>query len=163
MSNAAAWPGNTDLSQAEMSVEVERSIRATPERIWQVIGNADGMRSWMNMLNFQPKVGGRMLIDSSGASESDRLLVFGRVLEIREPQLLRMSWRVLHEDGRLWPAATELSLIVNAEDDGCVVRLLHSGFEKLAGFGSQAYSVYHHCWVQTPYLQRLEDSQEARA
>lgn len=159
----AAYPGNIDSSVGGITVEVSRSIRATPQRIWQVLGTEQGMREWMFMLRFQPRAGGRMLLDVSGASEDERIIVYGRVLEIEEERSLRMSWRVLHEDGRLWPDWTEVAIRLEPDGDTTLVRLLHSGFEKLAGFREQAYSVYHHCWVQAPYLQRLEEQGEGRA
>lgn len=110
MSTGQPYPGNIDESQDQYTVSVSRSIRATPERIWKVIGTAEGMRDWMYMLNWQPRLGGRMLLDVSGASEAERIIVFGRVLEIEEARLVRMSWRVLHEDGRLWPDDTEVAI-----------------------------------------------------
>ncbi|MCB1216345.1 SRPBCC domain-containing protein [bacterium] len=163
MSAGQPFPGNIDESSEQFTVSVSRSIRATPERIWRIIGTAEGMRSWMNMLNWQARPGGRMLIDSSGSTEAERLLVFGRVLQIEEQRLVRMSWRVLHEDGRLWPDSTEVQISLEEEAGTTLVRLVHSGFEKLAQFQVDAYSVYHHCWVQAPYLQRLENEEGARA
>ncbi|MCB1220780.1 MAG: SRPBCC domain-containing protein [Planctomycetales bacterium] len=163
MSTGQPYPGNIDESQDQYTVSVSRSIRATPERIWKVIGTAEGMRDWMYMLNWQPRLGGRMLLDVSGASEAERIIVFGRVLEIEEARLVRMSWRVLHEDGRLWPDDTEVAISLEPESGGTLVRLVHSGFERLAEHRSQAYSVYHHCWVQAAYLKRLDDQPGAQA
>jgi uncharacterized protein YndB with AHSA1/START domain len=156
--SGAPYPGNIDRSADQFTVSVERSIAASPERIWEIIASGDGMRQWMNMLNFQPVANGRILLDSSGASAAERLIIYGRVLEITELERIRFSWRVLAEDGALWPDYTEVSLSLEPQADATLVRLMHSGFEKLAEFRSQAYSVYHHCWVQTPYLERLGNS-----
>ena len=151
-----SWPGNIDSSTDLFTVSVERSIAASPVRIWEILGTEGGMRQWMNMLKFQPQTGGRMLIDTSGASEAERLIIYGRVLDCVANKLISFSWRVLSEDGTLWPDYTEVELTIEAQAGGSLVRLVHSGFERLAGHRDNAYSVYHHCWVQTPYLERLE-------
>ncbi len=163
MSSGQPYPGNIDNSREQFTVSVERSIRAEPARIWEVIATAEGMQRWMYMLLFQPRAGGRLLIDTSGASETQRLIVYGRVLEIEPPRIVRLSWRVLHEDGQLWPAQTEVAITLEPQGNATLVRLVHSGFEKLADFRGPAYSVYHHCWVQTPYLKRLEGNDGAQA
>lgn len=163
MSGGNPWPGNIDNSQDLFAVNVERLVAASPARIWKIIGTQSGMRQWMNMALFQTVANGRILLDSSGASEAERLIVYGRVTEFAVNRRIAFTWRVLREDGALWPDFTELLLTLEPQAKGTLVRLVHSGFEKLADYGDNAYSVYHHCWVQTPYLERLSQQYGASA
>ena len=150
------YPGNEDLSAPPGTVRVARRINAGPEHVWRIIGTAEGMAQWLGAAVFQPRIDGRVLLDTSGATRDDRIVVVGRVLEYEPPGELRFSWRQLYEDFSSWPAYTELRLTVTAQPGGSRIELSHSGLERLGQFSEQAYRVYHHCWVETRYLERLE-------
>ncbi|MCC7477400.1 SRPBCC domain-containing protein [bacterium] len=158
----SAAPGNQDHSQAPDEVRVSRLLKASPQRVWQVIASEAGMRQWMGLQLFQPQLDGRVLYDTN-AGPGERIIIWGRVKELIQEQRISMSWRVMRENGWMWPQDTLLSLELEELAAGCRVTLLHSGFAALGESAAVSYQVYHHCWVQTSYLQLLDSRADAAA
>lgn len=151
MSSAA----NQDHSRPPDAVCVSRLLRASPERVWQVIASEAGMRRWMGMHLFQPEPGGRVLRDAD-AGPGERIIIWGRVTELVDHARLAMTWRVMRECGWMWPQDTLLSLELEPRPAGCRITLVHGGFAALGESAEISYQVYHHCWVQAPYLELLD-------
>jgi uncharacterized protein YndB with AHSA1/START domain len=147
--------GNRDLSRPLDEVRVERDLKASAARIWALWTSDAGMRRWMGFDLFQPRVRGRHLRDANAAGPEDRIIIWGRITELQEQSHIAMTWRVLRENGTVWPADTLLRLELEERGGLCTVRLIHSGFAALGDTAEGNYKVYHHCWVQTNYLQQL--------
>ena len=110
--------GEHDLSSEFDVVEVERLIAATPERLWQIVGSAEGMRDWLSLCVFQPRLGGRILLDTSGSNEADRIVVFGRITALEAERHVAFSWAQLSSDRRVWPVDTLLEVSLSAQPGG---------------------------------------------
>lgn len=156
------FEGNIDLSQPADEVRVARVLKASPARVWRVLASADGMQQWMGMQLFQAQLGGRLLLDTNAAGPDDRIIIWGRVTELLEAQRLGMTWRVMREDGSAWPLDTLLCIELEPVAEGCRVTLVHSGFAALGDGAEKSYQVYHHCWVETPCLRRLDEQSGER-
>ncbi|MEZ5336795.1 MAG: SRPBCC domain-containing protein [bacterium] len=119
-----------DSSRQAMAVELERMIKAPASRIWGIISSEDGMRSWLGPRTFEAQPGGRVLFDVT--HDGTRWLMFGNVLELMPLQRIRFSWQEF-DTGTLqaWPEPTVISISLTEQESGCMVRLSHSGFEKL--------------------------------
>jgi uncharacterized protein YndB with AHSA1/START domain len=157
---------NRDLSTPGAEVVVERTIAALPAAVWRIVGDPEGMRRWLGMLNYQPRVGGRVLLDQTAGATEDapRLIVYGRVTAYVPESEVTFTWCGFMESRSFWPADTLVSITLVPEGDATVVRLTHSGFAALGGPEAQAfYRAYHHCWVQSGYMQRLDDYSGASA
>ena len=153
-----------DTSTPFGTVSVERLIAAPPQRIWEVIGTADGMQRWLNLHHYQPRLDGRILLDTSGASEAQRIIVFGRITRYEPGQEVVFTWAQLTSDRQVWPVDTEVALSLQPRGDDTLVRFVHSGFDRLAEEQARkAYTVYHHCWVECGYLGYLEELSGAEA
>ncbi len=148
--------GNIDLSKPVDEVRVVRLLRASPQRVWRLIASEAGMRQWMGMHLFQPEPGGRMLRDAD-AGPGERIIIWGRVTELEAQQRLSMTWRVMRENGWMWPQDTLLSLELEPAESGCRVTLVHCGFAALGESAAISYQVYHHCWVASGYMSSLDD------
>jgi uncharacterized protein YndB with AHSA1/START domain len=147
-----------DFSRPGDTVIVERAIAAPPDKIWALWTDAKRMTAWMSFVNYQPRLGGRILLDqTAGATDADpRMIIFGRVAELAPQQRIAFSWRGFMEDLRVWPADTLVTLELRAAASGCTVRLSHSGFAAQEGWREPLYSAYHHCWVQGGFMERLD-------
>lgn len=145
----------SDRSLPPDSVCVERLVAATPAQIWRIWSSPAGMQRWLKVCLFQPRLGGRVLLDTSTTGDN-RIVVWGRVRELSEARRLSFGWRVLYENGAVWPADTLVSLDCEERSGGSLVRLTHSGFAALGELAARSYSIYYHCWVETPFMQRLE-------
>jgi uncharacterized protein YndB with AHSA1/START domain len=155
---------DTDLSVAHGTVAVERFIEASPQRIWQVIGTAEGMQQWLGLHLYQPKLGGRVLLDTSGANEAQRIIVFGRITSFEPEQQVVFTWAQLTSDRKVWPVDTEVELKLEAGAGGTLTRFTHRGFDRLDhALAQSAYSIYHHCWVECGYLSRLDELSHGEA
>jgi uncharacterized protein YndB with AHSA1/START domain len=147
---------NRDLSLAPDSVCVERSLSCSPVRAWEIVGSSAGMQRWMGFVQFQARLNGRILLDTSTTGD-DRIVVWGRICRWEPERCVSFGWRVLHESGQVWPVETVVSVELEEHAGACLARLTHSGFAALGEAAPQAYSVYHHCWVETQFMPRLQE------
>jgi uncharacterized protein YndB with AHSA1/START domain len=147
-----------DFSRPGDTVVVERRLNVTVDAVWRLWTDAARMSRWMGFVNYQPQVGGRILLDqTAGATEADpRMIVFGRITELEAGRRLAFSWRGFMEDLRVWPADTLVELALEDAQNGCNVRLTHSGFSAQEGWREPLYSAYHHCWVREGFFQQLD-------
>lgn len=149
-----------DFSLPGVTVTVEKELARSAASVWSLWTDQQRMSRWMGFANYQPKLGGRILLDqTAGATEDDpRMILFGRVTEIQERERLAFSWRGFMEDLRVWPADTLVTLDLTSKDgDSCTVRLTHTGFEAQEGWRDPLYRAYHHCWMRDSFFEQLGD------
>lgn len=156
------------ISAAPLTIELEERIRAPIDRVWRFIGTEAGMRTWQSAHAFEPKVGGRALFyldDQARRSspESARYEMTGEVLEIDPPRRLAYTWRQNDlKEGWAWPAPTLIE--IDLEEVGqaeTLVRVRHSGFEKLGEIGVAFRDGYERGWKSHDSLADLKARIEA--
>lgn len=155
-------------SNPPLGIELEERIHAPIERVWRFIGTEAGMRTWQSAHAFEPTVGGRTLfyLDDHArraAPENARYEMTGRVLEIEPPTRLVYTWRQ-HDlkEGVSWPAETVIAITLEALGESeTLVRVQHSGFEKLGEIGMRFRDGYEHGWKTHDSLGDLKARIEA--
>ena len=151
-----------------LAIELEERIRAPIERVWRFIGTEAGMRTWQSAHAFEPVVGGKALfyLDDAArraAPEDARYEMTGEVLEIDPPRRLVYTWKQNDlKEGWSWPDATLIEIdleAVGAEET--IVRVRHSGFEKLGDIGPDFRDGYEQGWTSHDSLADLKARIEA--
>lgn len=142
-----------DTMQQGMSVELERHVMAAPQKVWAVISTEEGMKRWLGPQNFEARLGGRVLFDVT--HDGTRWLMFGEVLELVEDRQLSFSWQEF-DTGTLqaWPQPTTVSVSLHEQAGGCLVKLRHSGFEKLPNAAEELQG-YQTGWTSRDVLAGL--------
>jgi uncharacterized protein YndB with AHSA1/START domain len=115
-----AGKGMTAMSTTTMgrTLTKELFIRATPERVWRALTEKAELEQWFlteALVDVRP--GGALRF----AWQQDA--VVGRFSEIDPPRRLVYSWDEQHDLG-----ATSVTIDLIPEEDGTVLRLVHSGF-----------------------------------
>ena len=115
---------------------VRRSIwiDASPEDVWQEFESFERMADWYGtgheLLEYEPRVGGRVVTDAGGDHDNEEPLVFeGRVLVFDPARELTFEQDWL-EHG--WAAPALITLRLTPLDGGTLVELFHHGFERVA-------------------------------
>jgi len=93
--------------------------------VWQALtGRVHIERWWGSRVRLEPRLGGRF-VERWRDDQRPRLTV-GSIIAWEPPHALAMSWS---DDD--WPAATELRISLEDVDEGCLVTLDHSGWQRL--------------------------------
>ena len=110
-----------------VEVVEEETIAAPAAAVWRALVHADQRRRWWSYLDLDPVVGGRFTERWTGPDGTE-MVTAGSVLEVTDRRLLRLAWSDAD-----WPAQTEveISLAPAPAPGGTVVRIRHSGFERL--------------------------------
>lgn len=149
-------------------IELEERIHAPIDRVWRFIGTEAGMGMWQGAHTFEPVVGGKALFyldDQVGriAPEHARYEMTGEVLEIDPPRRLVYTWRQNDlKEVCAWSAPTTIE--IDLEEAGpaeTLVRVRHSGFEKLGEIGARFRDGYEQGWKSHDSLPDLKARIEA--
>lgn len=155
-------------STQPLTIELTERIHAPIERVWRFIGTEAGMRTWQSAHAFEAVVGGKALfyLDDQArraAPEAARYEMTGEVLELDPPRRLAYTWRQNDlKEGWAWPAATLIE--IDLEEVGpseTLVRVRHSGFEKLGEIGQRFRDGYERGWKSHDSLADLKARIEA--
>ncbi len=125
------------MDEVRISVELPRGV----EDAWRALFDPAARRIWWGRRVDLPEERGGGFIeywrDGEGHERSSR----GEVLELRRPELLRLSW--LDDD---WPEPTSVELRLEPGKQGSHLELVHSGFEKLGPKLLYNLEEYQHGW-----------------
>ena len=131
--------------------ELEFTVAATPEQVWDAIASADGISAWMVPTELDPREGGavKFHMGPDGASE-------GRVTAFEPTQRIAYEedWATLvgHSGANVTPLATEF--VVEAHSGGtCVVRVVSSAFGTGADWENEFWGEMETGWA--PMLDNL--------
>ena len=150
-----------EVTPQMLVVELERHIKASPERIWSQISTKEGMQAWLGPVSWDARPGGRVLFDVT--HDGTRWLMFGEILSMEEHSTLAFSWQEF-DTGSLqaWPRPTRVCITIRAESGGCLVQLNHSGFEGLADPTGE-HAAYVTGWTSRDVLAGLAELCEESA
>jgi uncharacterized protein YndB with AHSA1/START domain len=131
--------------------ELELTVSATPEQVWDAIASADGISAWMVPTELEPRVGGALKFDMGpdGASE-------GTVTAFEPTKRVAYAedWATLvgHPGADVTPLVTEF--LVEARAGGtCVVRVVTSAYGTGADWENEFWGEMETGWA--PMLERL--------
>lgn len=149
----------------ELAVRLDTRIHAPIERVWRLVGTEAGVRRWQGATRFDPVLGGEALFylnfqtgstDEEGAEYQAR----GRIVSHDPPHQVAYTWRqTTFATGETWPADTlvTITLTEEAAPDLTLVRLVHSGFERLGlELAGPSFESYRQGWEQHDDLGRLK-------
>jgi uncharacterized protein YndB with AHSA1/START domain len=122
------------------AVELEITIQAPVETVWQTLVSAEHRRGWWSYLELEPRPGG-LVIERWRNDAGREVTTAGEVLELESPHRLRCTWR---DDD--WSAATQLELDLRSEDATTRVRLRHVGWERLGEDGARLAAAHRVGW-----------------
>lgn len=123
MATATRW---RDLQGRVLDVAL--NLPAPPERVWDAVATADGLRSWWWThwddveITADARPGGAYRIAAAGAG----ILLEGRYLEVEAPTHLSFTWRWSDADGTSVDEACEVT-IAATDDGGSRLTVRHSG------------------------------------
>ena len=139
---------DANLTTTIKPVSKEISVPLAPERAFALF--TDGVAGWWPLrthsvagdgavsCRFEPRVGGRLLETAADGSEH----VWGTLLEWDPPARLVMSWH----PGRTPEAAQQVSITFTPDGDGTRLRLVHTGWERLAEVAPRERDSYDSGW-----------------
>jgi uncharacterized protein YndB with AHSA1/START domain len=106
--------------------ELELTVSATPEQVWDAIATADGLSAWMLQTDLDPRVGGAVTFHMGpDVSSEGEVTAFEPTRRIAYEE----DWATLvgHPGADVTPLATEF--VVEARSGGtCVVRVVSSAY-----------------------------------
>ena len=131
--------------------ELEFTVSATPEQVWDAIASADGISAWMLQTELDPREGGAVRFDMGpdGASEGT-VTAFEPTRRI----VYEEDWATLvgHAGADVTPLVTEF--LVEAQSGGtCVVRVVTSAYGTGADWEHEFWGEMETGWA--PMLDRL--------
>lgn len=104
-------------------IRIVRELPYPPERVWAVLVDPQEMSIWLMQTDFQPILGHEFTFKTDPAPGFDGT-VRCKVLAIRPPHHLRISWRG-------GPLETEVTFDLEPTPQGTRLTLVHSGFKGL--------------------------------
>ncbi len=117
-----------------VDARVERTFRASPERVFDAWLEPEFMKQWMSAalkqlglsgeirrLEVDARVGGRFTF--SDMREAGEAVHWGTYLEIERPRKLVFTWFTSDEDER--ENSSVVTLAIESDGDGCVASIVH--------------------------------------
>src|SRR6185312_14996278 len=131
--------------------ELELTVSATPEQVWDAIATAGGMSAWMLQTDLEPREGGALTfhMGPDGVSEGT-VTAFEPTRRIAYEE----DWATLvgHPGADVTPLATEF--VVEARSGGtCVVRVVSSAYGTGAEWENEFWAEMETGWA--PMLDNL--------
>jgi uncharacterized protein YndB with AHSA1/START domain len=110
-------------------IEHEISIRASRERVWQVLTEAGLVEQWLGCIGFEAVAGTVFYMQPDGAKRAAGDISGSTHCELEAleaPDRMRFSWYM--------PGTpkTYVDLVLEDGDDGTMVRLVHTGWDQFA-------------------------------
>jgi len=96
-------------------------------KVWRALTEKELMSQWLMTTDFEP-IPGRAFKLHGKANRFWRGFVDCRVLEVRKPELLRISWQSIESQ-----RPTEVTYELLERGGGCELRVTHSGFDSTHG------------------------------
>jgi uncharacterized protein YndB with AHSA1/START domain len=102
---------------------IERTLNATPERVWKAITDKDQMKQWyFDLAEFKPEVGFEFTF--KGGSEEKTYVHLCKVTKAEPGKLLQYSWR--YDE---YPGNSIVTFELFPEGDKTRLKLTHEGLE----------------------------------
>ncbi|NNF03183.1 MAG: hypothetical protein HKN17_01850 [Rhodothermales bacterium] len=103
------------------SIELEQHYPHSIDDVWLAISEADRISTWFIQADFAAKVGYAYTFTHESTT------VTGKVLEVEPPRRLVYTW-IVGDTG----VETIVSWTLTASNDGTLLRIEHTGFERYA-------------------------------
>ena len=143
---------------AALTIELEIEIGAPPEKVWKVFSCAEGMKYWLGMDGYHPNIGAEYIMHVS--APDGKFDFFGEVIIYDPPRELAFSWIQQKEGKQPWPTSTLVTLRLEKISGGTLVKLVHSGFEKLPT-PREEYDGHVDGWERSQALAGLKEMLES--
>lgn len=119
------------------AARVERSvfIDASPQTVWRLLSTADGLRQWyaFDGAHIEPHAGGAIEF-----FWNEHGTFAGEILEVSPPRTLRYRICALPDTPSDASNSTEVTITVEPEGTGVLVRIIQTGFEHLSAEAAEA-------------------------
>lgn len=146
----------TQVLVEEMAVRLQTFIAVPPDRVWHFLGTVEGFQAWLGPKEYEPRLHGKILFVVSEGEDMYRMT--GEVTRFDPPRELAFTWREQKEGGAPWPVPTLVTIRLVPADEGTVVQLTHSGFERLPeAIAAREYAGYVRGWERRPAMARLQE------
>ena len=102
---------------------IERTLNASPERVWKAITDKDKMKQWyFDLAEFKPELGFEFTF--TGGSEEKKYVHLCKVTKVYPGKLLQYSWR--YDE---YPGNSLVTFELFPEGDKTRLKLTHEGLE----------------------------------
>ncbi|MCD4733501.1 SRPBCC domain-containing protein, partial [bacterium] len=123
------------------TIKLDCKLPLSPAEVWIVLFSKSSRRVWWgDRVQLHPEEDSRFREYWRDSDGRDRLSK-GRVLELKENALVRLSWK---DDD--WSEYTEVVFTLTAEDEGTRLELVHDDFLKLGPKLHYNVEEYLHGW-----------------
>ena len=111
------------------------TINAEIEKVWEYLTHAEKLEQWLMPNNFEPRINKRFELECPGHKHKDKILqgeprkdeiIQCEVLEIVPYKKLVISW-FAESIGK----ETKVTINLEQTEDGVILTLVHSGWDKL--------------------------------
>jgi len=145
----------------KLAVELEIEIHVPVEKAWAFLASEEGMKSWLGPKTYQPELGGEVLFDVS--YETTKYHMIGEIVAFNPPHRLAFTWLQDEVGGERWPVATTVTLTLEPTQNGTLVKLVHSGFEKLPErYRESEFQSYVEGWAVRNVMTALKETLEEK-
>jgi uncharacterized protein YndB with AHSA1/START domain len=102
---------------------IERTLNASPERVWTAITDKEQMKQWyFELAEFKPELGFEFTF--IGGSEEKTYVHLCKITKVEPGKLLQYSWRYQH-----YPGNSFVTWELFSEGDKTRLKLTHEGLE----------------------------------
>lgn len=135
----------TDPVPERRSVVIERTLSASPEKLWRALTQPHLIEEWLMKSDFKPVEGHKFTLVNEPRPEV-KITVEAEVLKVEENRTLSYSWKAYGLD-------SVVTFTLTPTENGTQLRMEHSGF------GPDQNAAFHGAragWTQ--FLKALEDT-----
>ncbi len=109
-----------------LTLEASIHIRATKDLVWRAFIEPERLAQWWGHMELESRLGGRFVerwTDEAGR----RVVTSGRIVALDPMKRIGLSWA---DDD--WSEETHVSILLDRTMSGTRVKILHSGWDRLA-------------------------------
>jgi len=136
----------TSTKIGELAVRRSILINAAPERVWQEFETFERLREWFGrghrLLEFEPQVGGKMLLEVDLKGEAHRY--GGKVIVFDPPNELTFEDDWIPNNG--WEKPTLITFRLRSALGGTLVELFHHAIENIGPGADQWHAGFERGW-----------------
>lgn len=136
--------GEVTVANDALQVVFHRRYRKPVVKVWAALTVPERLADWLALSEIDMRVGGVIKLDWHGHNTME-----GRVVALDPPHTFAWTWPI---GGR----ETEVRFELEADGDGCILTLTHSGLNPESGKGPGVRAGWH------SHLEGLADAMEGR-
>lgn len=124
--------GEVTVADDALQVVFHRRYKKPIEKVWAAVTTPERLADWLAVAEIEPRAGGAIRLNWNNGQHT----MEGRVTAYEPPHIFAWTWTL---DGR----ETHVCFKLEADGDGCLLTLTHSGLSPRAGSGGGVRAGWH--------------------